>query len=434
MKLLLIGGGGREHALAWKLSQSPRVKKLFAAPGNAGIAQVAECRSVGAEDLPGLLALAKEIKPDLTVVGPDNPLALGVVDLFEKHGLRAFGPSASAARFEGSKIFSKQFMQRHGIPTARFGYFSDSSAAKKFAASLDACVVKADGLALGKGVIICRSPAESAAAITQMMEQKLFGTAGERVIVEEFMQGEEASIHALLDGKSYRLFPSSQDNKRVGDNDTGPNTGGMGTISPVPQVSAAIMQAAEEKVLKPLLRGCAAEGIEYRGLLYPGLMLTADGPKVLEFNARFGDPETQVLMMRLESDLLDALEAVVDRRLAGATLRFKRDAAVCIVMASGGYPGDYAKGKPIRGLDDAAKLDGVQVFHAGTKRSGDAIVTSGGRVLGVTALGRDLKAARERAYEAVARIQFDGAHFRRDIGGRALKVLESTPGWAEAAI
>ncbi|MFA6560946.1 MAG: phosphoribosylamine--glycine ligase [Verrucomicrobiia bacterium] len=434
MKLLVIGGGGREHALAWKLAQSPRVKKIYAAPGNAGIAEVAECRPVSAEDLSALLALAKEIKPDLTVVGPDNPLAMGVVDVFEKNGLRAFGPSASAARFEASKIFSKQFMQRHGIPTARFGNFSSSAEAKKFAASLDACVVKADGLALGKGVIICRSAAESAAAIGQMMEQKVFGAAGERVIVEEFIQGEEASIHALLDGKSYRLFPSSQDNKRVGDNDTGPNTGGMGTISPVPQVSADIIQAAEEKVLKPFLRGCAAEGIEYRGLLYPGLMLTADGPKVLEFNARFGDPETQVLMMRLDSDLLDALEAVVDRRLAGATLRFKRDAAVCVVMASGGYPGDYPKGKPIGGLDDAAKLDGVQVFHAGTKRSGDAIVTSGGRVLGVTALGRDLKVARERAYEAVAHIRFDGAHCRKDIGARALKVLESTPGWAEAAV
>jgi phosphoribosylamine--glycine ligase len=359
---------------------------------------------------------------------------MGVVDLFEKSGLRAFGPNASAARFEASKIFSKQFMQRHGIPTARFGNFSSSAEAKKFAASLDACVVKADGLALGKGVIICHSPAESAAAISQMMEQKIFGAAGERVIVEEFMTGEEASIHALLDGKSYRLFPSSQDNKRVGDNDTGPNTGGMGTISPVPQVSAAIMEAAAETVLKPFLRGCAAEGIEYRGLLYPGLMLTKDGPKVLEFNARFGDPETQVLMMRLDSDLLDALEAVVDRRLADAVLRFKRDAAVCVVMASGGYPGDYAKGKPILGLDDAAKLDGVQVFHAGTKRSGDDIVTSGGRVLGVTALGCDLKSARERAYEAAARIRFDGAHCRKDIGARALKVLEATPDWTEAAV
>jgi phosphoribosylamine--glycine ligase len=261
-----------------------------------------------------------------------------------------------------------------------------------------------------------------------MMDQKVFGAAGAHIIIEEFMQGPEASVHALLDGKSYRLFPPSQDNKRVGDGDTGLNTGGMGTISPVPLVSPALMQTVEEKVLKPFLRGCAAEGIEYRGLLYPGLMLTSDGPRVLEFNARFGDPETQVLMMRLESDLLDALEAVVDRRLAGATLKFRREAAVCVVMASGGYPGDYAKGKVIRGLDDAAKLDGVQVFHAGTKRQGDAVVTAGGRVLGVTALGRDLKAARERAYDAVARIQFDGAHCRKDIGGRALRFLESTPG------
>lgn len=435
MNVLVIGGGGREHALAWKLSQSPRVKKLYAAPGNAGIAQVAECRPVGTEDLPGLLALAQEIKADFTVVGPDNPLAMGVVDLFEKNGLRAFGPTASAARFESSKIFAKQFMQRHGIPTARFGSFCDSDEAQKFAQTLRGpCVVKADGLALGKGVLICKSSWDSALAISQMMDQKVFGAAGERVIIEEFMQGPEASVHALLDGKSYKLFPPSQDNKRVGDNDTGPNTGGMGTISPVPLVSPALMRTVEEKVLQPFLRGCAAEGIEYRGLLYPGLMLTGDGPRVLEFNARFGDPETQVLMMRLESDLLDALEAVADRRLAQATLKFRREAAVCVVMASGGYPGDYAKGKVIRGLDDAARLDGVQVFHAGTKRQGDAVVTAGGRVLGVTALGRDLKAARERAYEAVARIQFDGAHCRKDIGGRALRFLESTPGAAVADV
>ncbi len=429
MKVLIIGGGGREHALAWKLSQSPRVKKLHAAPGNAGIAQVSECRPVSAEDLPGLLALAKELKADLTVVGPDNPLAMGLVDLLQQHGFRAFGPSASAARFESSKVFAKEFMARHGIPTAKFGSFADSGEAQKFAQTIHGpCVVKADGLALGKGVIICQSPRDSALAISQMMDKKVFGAAGERVIIEEFMQGEEASIHALLDGKTYKLFPSSQDNKRVGDNDTGPNTGGMGTISPVPMVSSALMQTVEEKILKPFLRGCAADGLEYRGLLYPGLMLTREGPKVLEFNARFGDPETQVLMMRLESDLIDALEAVVDGRLADTTLKFRREAAVCVVMSSGGYPGDYAKGKPIRGLDDAAKLPDAQVFHAGTRRSGNDIVTAGGRVLGVTALGADLRAARERAYDAVARISFDGAHCRKDIGGRALRFMESNPG------
>jgi len=429
MNVLVIGGGGREHALAWKLSQSPRVRKLYAAPGNAGIAQVAECRPVRAEDLPGLLALAQEIRADFTVVGPDNPLAAGVVDLFEKNGLRAFGPNASAARFESSKIFAKQFMQRHGIPTAAFGCFSDSSEAQRFAQSLHGpCVVKADGLALGKGVIICQSSWDSALAISQMMDRKIFGAAGERVLIEECLQGPEASVHALLDGRSYKLFPPSQDHKRVGDDDTGPNTGGMGTISPVPRVSPALLRTVEETVLQPFLRGCAAEGIEYRGLLYPGLMLTDGGPRVLEFNARFGDPETQVLMMRLESDLLDALEAVVDRRLAQVTLKFRREAAVCVVMASGGYPGDYAKGCVIHGLDDAAKLDGVQVFHAGTRRRGSDIVTAGGRVLGVTARGRDLKAARERAYEAVARITFDGAHWRKDIGRRALQYLESTPG------
>jgi len=427
MKVLVIGGGGREHALAWKLARSPRVAKLYAAPGNAGIAQAAECRAVGAEDLPGLLALAQELKPDLTVVGPDNPLAMGVVDLFQKHGLRIFGPSASAARFESSKIFAKQFMARHGIPTARFGQFNDSQAAQEFARSFDGpCVVKADGLALGKGVIICQSPSEAAQAIRQMMEQKAFGAAGERVVIEEFMTGDEISIHALVDGRSFRAFPSSQDHKRVGDGDTGPNTGGMGTISPVPQATPALLQAVERQILEPFVRGCQADGIEYRGLLYPGLMLTPNGPRVLEFNARFGDPETQVLMMRMESDLLDAVEAVVDGRLADVALRFRSEAAVCVVMASGGYPGDYAKGRPIRGLDDAARLDGVQVFHAGTKRQDDAVVTSGGRVLGVTALGRDLKAARERAYEAVARIQFDGAHCRRDIGWRAFRFMEKT--------
>ncbi|MCX7825902.1 MAG: phosphoribosylamine--glycine ligase [Verrucomicrobiae bacterium] len=426
MKVLVIGGGGREHALAWKLAQSPRVTKLYAAPGNAGIAQVAECRPVGAEDLPGLHALAQEVKPDLTVVGPDNPLAMGVVDLFQKHGLRIFGPSASAARFESSKIFAKQFMARHGIPTARFGQFSDSRSAEAFARSFGGpCVVKADGLALGKGVLVCQTPTEAAQAIRLMMEQKAFGAAGERVVIEEFMTGDEISIHALVDGRSFRAFPSSQDHKRVGDGDTGPNTGGMGTISPVPQATAELLQTVERQILEPFVRGCQADGIEYRGLIYPGLMLTPDGPRVLEFNARFGDPETQVLMMRMESDLLEAVEAVVDGRLADTALRFRSEAAVCVVMASGGYPGDYPKGKVIRGLDDAAKLDGVQVFHAGTKRQDGAIVTSGGRVLGVTALGRDLKAARERAYEAVARIQFDGAHCRKDIGWRAFRFMEN---------
>ncbi|HKS36678.1 MAG TPA: phosphoribosylamine--glycine ligase [Verrucomicrobiae bacterium] len=430
MKLLLIGSGGREHALVWKLAQSRHVTQMWCAPGNAGIAQErlagnqapVECINIGAEDLPKLLAFAQDKKPDLTVVGPDNPLALGIVDLFQKNALRIWGPNQKAAQFESSKVFSQIFMERHGIPTARAGTFSDAGAAKDFTASLDGrCAVKADGLALGKGVLICDNVAEAGKAIEDILVTKAFGAAGERVVIQEFLDGIEISLHALCDGKTAKLFPTAQDHKRALDGDQGLNTGGMGTYSPAPFLTDHQLAEVGKKILEPWLTGCAAEGIDFRGILYPGVMLTKDGPKVLEFNARFGDPEAQVYLTRLESDLVELLEASVDGSLDRHELKWSPMASVCVVMASAGYPGSYAKGKPIGGLDEASRLPNVKVFHAGTARSGDTIVTNGGRVLGVTALGADLWKARAAAYEAVEKIRFEGAQYRRDIGVKALR-------------
>ena len=429
MKLLVIGSGGREHALVWKLARSARATRLWCAPGNAGIAaerlagngEAVQCPPLGAEDLPGLLAFAQAQKVDLTVVGPDNPLALGLVDLFQAHGLRAWGPNRRAAQFESSKAFAQEFMARHGIPTARAGVFTDAVPAKAFAASLDGCcAVKADGLALGKGVIVCRSVPEAERAVDEILVSRAFGTAGERVVIQEFLAGMEISIHALCDGRTAQLFPTAQDHKRALDGDAGPNTGGMGTYCPTPFLDAAGMAAVQEQIIQPWLRGCAAEGIDFRGLIYPGLMLTKAGPKVLEFNARFGDPETQVYLARLETDLLDLLEACVNGTLGEIKLHWRPEATVCVVMASGGYPGNYAKGKVIHGLAEAEQIPGVKVFHAGTALAGGQVVTNGGRVLGVTALGTDLHAARAAAYAAVERIRFEGAQFRRDIGAKAL--------------
>ena len=430
MKLLVIGSGGREHALVWKLAQSPHVAQLWCAPGNAGIQQertkkteaAVECINIGAEDLPRLLAFAQEKKADLTVVGPDNPLALGIVDLFQKNGLRIWGPNQMAVQFESSKVFAQQFMEKYGIPTARAGTFDDANAAKRFAASLDGrCAVKADGLALGKGVLICIGAAEADQAIDEIMVTKAFGAAGARVVIQEFLEGTEISLHALCDGKTTKLFPTSQDHKRALDGDEGLNTGGMGAYSPAPFLSDAQLADAGDRILEPWLRGCAAEGIDFHGILYPGVMLTQDGPKVLEFNARFGDPETQVYLTRLENDLVELLDASANGALEKMELKWSPMASVCIVMASGGYPGSYAKGKPINGLDEIAHLSNVKVFHAGTARIGDQFVTSGGRVLGVTAWADDLHGAREAAYAAVEKIYFDGAHFRRDIAAKALR-------------
>jgi phosphoribosylamine--glycine ligase len=452
MKLLVIGSGGREHALVWKLAQSPHVTQLWCAPGNAGIAQeqlarnqsLVECVNIGAEDLPKLLAFALEKKIELTVVGPDNPLALGIVDLFQKNGLRIWGPNQKAAQFESSKVFSQQFMEKYGIPTAKSGTFHEPAPAKKFAASLDGkCAVKADGLALGKGVLICSNVTEANKAIDEILIAKAFGAAGTKIVIQEFLEGMEISLHALCDGKTAKLFPTSQDHKRALDGDQGLNTGGMGTYCPTPFLSDAELKKVGDAILNPWLRGCTEEKIDFHGILYPGIMLIkgrAGSPlpaahppssapgvtrpteidvRVLEFNARFGDPETQVYLTRLENDLVELLDASASGALDKMELKWSPLAAVCVVIASGGYPGSYEKGKPIHGLDEAAKLPNVKVFHAGTALKDRQIVTNGGRVLGVTALGKDLCAARAAAYSAVEKIHFEGAHFRRDIAAKA---------------
>jgi phosphoribosylamine--glycine ligase len=430
MKILVIGSGGREHALVWKLAQSPHVTSLWCAPGNAGIGQErlagngspVQCVEIGAENLPALLAFAQEHKPALTVVGPDNPLALGIVDLFQHQGLRSWGPNRKAAQFESSKVFSQRFMEQHGIPTARSGTFSEAAPAREFAASLHGrCAVKADGLALGKGVLICASVDEANRAVDEILVEKNFGAAGAKIVIQEFLEGTEISLHAICDGKTARLFPTSQDHKRAMDGDRGLNTGGMGTYSPTPFLTEAQLVETGKKILEPWVRGCAAEGIDFRGILYPGIMVTREGPKVLEFNARFGDPETQVYLTRLETDLVELLDACVEGTLDRIELKWSPMASVCVVMASGGYPGNYPKGKAISGLDTANALPRTKVFHAGTAKAGDQIVTSGGRVLGVTALGSDLRSAQQAAYAAVEKIQFEGAQYRRDIADKGLR-------------
>ena len=429
MKLLVIGSGGREHALVWKLAQSPHVTQMWCAPGNAGVGEerlgkngaLVECVSLGAEDLPRLLAFAQAKKPDLTVVGPDNPLAMGIVDLFQQNSLRAWGPNRQAAQFESSKAFSQSFMEKYGIPTAKAGTFTEFPSASRFAAEVGGrCAVKADGLALGKGVLICRDMAQADQALEEVLVNKAFGAAGDKVVVQELLEGLEISLHALCDGQTAKLFPTSQDHKRAQDGDRGPNTGGMGAFSPAPFLDEMGMILAERNILQRWLRGCAEETIDFRGILYPGVMLTKAGPKVLEFNARFGDPETQVYLTRLENDLVELLEASVNGELNRMELKWKPDVSVCVVMASGGYPGSYAKGKPITGLAEAAQLPNTKVFHAGTARAGDQFVTRGGRVLGVTTWGADLRQARAAAYAAVEKIKFDGAQFRRDIAAKAL--------------
>ena len=422
MKILVIGGGGREHALVWKLRQSPRVTEVFCAPGNAGIGRIATNVPIPIGDHGSLVKFANSAGIDLTVVGPDDALASGIVDRFQQAGLRIFGPTQSAARLESSKVFAKEFMQRHGIPTAASGHFSDASEAHRFCQQMNyPAVIKADGLALGKGVIIVQNPWEAAEAIHSIMERRQFGAAGNRVVIEEFLTGQECSVHALVDGSNYLLFPTAQDHKQIFDGDRGPNTGGMGTFSPpsklvTPEIEARI----HREVMEPFMAGLAKDGLLFQGMLFPGVMVTADGPKVLEFNCRFGDPETQVLVTRLKSDLVDLLERTAEGRLAGAQPEWDSRAAVCVVMASGGYPGDYATGKPITGLEQAGAMSDVVVFHAGTKQVEGKLVTGGGRVLGVTALGSDLAAAQGRAYEAVSKIDFEGATFRRDIAAKGL--------------
>lgn len=423
MKILVVGGGGREHALAWKLRQSPRADRIFCAPGNAGTTEVAENVAIPANDLPGLVRFAKENEIGLTVVGPDDPLAAGIADLFQAEGLRVFGPSKSAARLESSKIFAKTLMRQKKIPTARGAAFSECEAAFAFVGETRfPVVIKADGLALGKGVIIARDAKEARAAIDSMMRQRRFGEAGMRLLIEECLAGSECSLHALVDGTNYRMLATARDHKRAFDGDTGPNTGGMGAFSPADNFDADLQGQFERSVMRPLLDGLKESGVTFRGLLFPGLMITADGPRVLEFNCRFGDPETQVILPRLKSDLLVLLEAAIDGTLDRTAIEWDERAAVTVVLASGGYPGAYDVGKPIRGLEKLSKARDVQVFHAGTRKEDGSIVTAGGRVLAVTALGESVAAARTRAYQAVSEIEFEGCHYRRDIALGAVEV------------
>ncbi len=425
MRVLVVGGGGREHALCWAISASPLCDALYCAPGNPGIAQVATCLPVSAEDVPGVVALAQKEKIDFVVVGPEAPLVAGLVDALAAAGIKAFGPSAAAARLEGSKAFMKDFFARHNIPTAAYGRFTDLDKAKAFITAKGApIVVKADGLAAGKGVIICHSVAEAHGAIDSMMTEKVFGAAGNEVVVEEFLEGEEASFFALVDGTTALPLVAAQDHKAVGDGDTGPNTGGMGAYSPTPAVDDAMAAQIMKEVIEPTVRGLKAEGSPFKGVLFAGIMITKDGPKTLEFNVRFGDPECEVLMMRLKSDVLPALIAAVDGQLENFDLRWYDETALTVIMAANGYPGTPEKGTVIGGLTEAGALEDVQVFHAGTKaetKDGKAvIVANGGRVLAVTAMGPSVREAQTRAYQAVDQIKWPGGFCRRDIGWRAV--------------
>ena len=424
MKILVVGGGGREHALCWKLAQSSRCTKLYAAPGNPGIAKVAECLPIGAEDVDSLLGFAREKGIDLTVVGPEVPLVEGIVDRFQGEGLRIFGPDKAAARVEGSKAWSKTVMKHHAVPTAEFASFTSARDALCYIESHEeTLVVKASGLAAGKGVFVCENQDEARQAVEKIMNEKAFGASGERIIIEERLKGEEASILALVGSSSIYMLESSQDHKAAYDGDKGPNTGGMGAYSPAPVVTDHVESQIEAEILVPMVHGMRVEGAPYRGLLYAGIMVTAGGPKVLEFNCRFGDPEAQPLLVRLKSDLVKLLEATMDDRLESVAVEWDPRPAVCVVMASGGYPGSYEKGKEITGLDEADAMDDVVVFHAGTRAEDGKVYTNGGRVLGVTALGADIGEARDRAYEAVQKIHFRRAHWRTDIAVKAIRRL-----------
>ena len=419
MKVLVVGGGGREHALVWKLRQSPRVKEIFCAPGNAGIAGAAVCVDIKAEDIQGLLDFACKEKIDLTVVGPEAPLTEGIVDTFREAGLKVFGPSARAAAIEGSKVLSKEIMSKYGIPTAKYGSFTDPAGAYAYLEEIGVpCVVKADGLAAGKGVIVAFEMAEAKDAVRQIMEDKAFGQAGESIVIEEYLQGEEVSVLAFTDGKTIVPMLPAQDHKQVFDGDIGPNTGGMGAYAPAPVCTPELYRQAVEMVLQPMVEAMEKEGRLYEGVLYAGLMVTASGLKVLEFNARFGDPEAQPVLMLLKTDLVEIIEAILEQRLAETEVKWKNSAAVCVVLASGGYPGSYEKGKVINGL--SGLTGDVVVFHAGTALKDRHIIPSGGRVLGVTAEAPDIAGAIAKAYRVVEKIEFEGMQYRKDIGRKAL--------------
>ncbi len=422
MKVLVLGNGGREHALVWKLRQSARVSEIFCAPGNGGIAEEAECLAVDLKSLDSLIALGEKLRPELTVVGPELPLTLGVVDEFTKRGWAAFGPSKAAAQLEASKSFAKEFLQRHRIPTAAYAICDSMEEVQEALTHFHApVVVKADGLAAGKGVVIAASKEEAAMAAAEMLSGKMVGEAGTRVILEECLVGDEVSFLVLSDGERVAPLVAAQDHKRIGDGDVGPNTGGMGAYSTAEIIDDTMRDWLVNHIARPVVAGMKAEGAEYKGVLYCGLMMTARGPMVLEFNCRFGDPETQPILMRLESDLVEALEASIEGRVSEGDFKWSRDAAVCVVMASGGYPGTFEAGKKISGLDEAGAIDGVKVFHAGTTRRDGEFYATGGRVLGVSARASELQTAVKRAYEACGKIRFEGAQYRKDIAGRALK-------------
>lgn len=421
MRVLIVGGGGREHALAWKLKQSPLVRELFCAPGNAGIARLARCVPVAADDLEALVALAREHRIDLTVVGPEAPLAAGIVDRFQEAGLAIFGPDKAAAQLEASKVFAKQLMAKYRIPTAESRTFTTAAEACAYIRAKGApIVVKADGLAAGKGVVVAATVAEAEAAVQRMLVDREFGEAGSRIVIEEYLRGEEVTLLAFTDGTTVVPMVAAQDHKAAYDHDTGPNTGGMGAYSPVPLLTPERQQQIVTEILRPTIDGLRQEGIVYRGVLYVGLMITATGPKVLEYNVRFGDPECQVILPRLQSDLIPILQAINDGRLAEETITWHNNHTACVVMASGGYPGTYTTGKIITGLDQVAAMPDVYVFHAGTATHGENVVTAGGRVLAVTAWGETRAEALDKAYQAVQAIHFDGAHYRTDIGRRGI--------------
>lgn len=430
-KILIIGGGGREHAIGWKISKSERCGELYFAPGNGGTASLGINVDIKATDIDALIEFVKKEKIDLTLAIPDDPLSLGIVDEFQKVGLRIFGPSKNAAQLEASKAFSKNFMKRHNLPTANFEVFSDYEKAQKYLKNHSLpVVVKVSGLALGKGVFICESLNEANEAIENILVKKTFGEAGSEVVIEEFLTGPEISTHAFTDGLHYSLFPTSQDHKRIGEGDTGPNTGGMGTIAPLPRliggqafVTDELLEEIENSIIAPTLKSMREDGNTFKGVVYPGLMLTSAGPKILEYNARFGDPETQTYMRLLDTDLLDIVDACIDGTLDQIEINWKKLSACTIVLASGGYPEKYEKGKIIKGIEEAEKQEGIIVFHAGTKYDDNGnLVTNGGRVLGVTAMGDTLEEALANAYKAVERISFDGMYFRKDIGKRALAI------------
>jgi phosphoribosylamine--glycine ligase len=422
MKVLVIGSGGREHALVWKLRQSPRVSHIYCAPGNGGICEEAECVAADIKSLPSLISVAAQLQPDLTVIGPELPLTLGVVDEFNRRGWRIFGPSQAAAQLEASKSFAKQFLQRHHIPTAPYAICNSPEEVRDALGHFHTpVVVKADGLAAGKGVVIAKTKDEAIAVAGEMLSGKMLGQAGARVILEECLQGDELSFLVFSDGERVAPLVAAQDHKRLDDGDTGPNTGGMGAYSSPAIIDDKMRDWLVNHIARPVVAGMKAEGNEFKGVLYCGLMMTARGPMVLEFNCRFGDPETQPILMRLESDLVEAIEASIEGRISEGDFRWSNDASVCVVMASGGYPGTFDSGKKIGGLEQAALMPGIKVFHAGTTRRDGSYYTSGGRVLGVTARASDLASAVKRVYEAVSVIGFEGAHYRKDIAARALK-------------